>query len=317
MSGSQDPRAEGKSGRLRAGQIIRAAVALIDTDGIGQLTMRRLGDALGVEAMAVYRYFPSRRALVDALVESTVTETATDPGAQLHPDDDWRDYLDRIAHGVRQMALAHPRLFPLIATHPTEAPWIRPPIRSVQWVDAFLGGLQDHHFPPPAAVDAYKQFSTFLLGHLLLEVSSLGLDHPDIMSVPASPPDRDKQAAVRLRTDHAEAAAEAMAGKNAPNAEEIMDSATARLSTGGGEFAVQVMHPDHATADATTSDVQAVAADVDLPPTEAVVATGSISLSDYPHVAAMAGLLAEDTALPDFERGLDQLLKDLGRLRRP
>lgn len=49
-----------------------AAVALIDAEGIGQLTMRRLGAAIGVEAMALYRYFPSRRALLDALVESVI-----------------------------------------------------------------------------------------------------------------------------------------------------------------------------------------------------------------------------------------------------
>lgn len=106
---------------------------------------------------------------------------------QILADDDWRDYLDRLAHGVRQMTLTHPRVFPLVATHPTAAPWLRPPIRSLRWVDSFLQALQDHHFPPPAAVLTYKQFSTFLLGHLLLEVAALGLDHPDRASAPRRP----------------------------------------------------------------------------------------------------------------------------------
>lgn len=162
--------------RLSEDDILRAAIALIDVDGLGALTMRRLGSSLDVEAMALYRYFPSRHDLLDALVDHVVTEVATDPASQLLADDDWRDYLDRLAHGIRRMALTHPRVFPLVASHPTSAPWIRPPIRSLTWVDAFLRGLQEHHFPPPAAVTVYKRFSTFLLGHLLLEVSAMGAD---------------------------------------------------------------------------------------------------------------------------------------------
>ena len=50
-------------------------------------------------------------------------------------------------------------------------------MRSLRWVDAFLIGLQDHHFPPPAAVTVYKRFCSFLLGHLLLEIAD---EHPDM-----------------------------------------------------------------------------------------------------------------------------------------
>ena len=84
--------------------------------------------------------------------------------------------MQRLAHGVRRVALAHPKAFPLVASRPPEAPWLRPPLRSLKWVEAFLDGLSSEGFSDMAAVAAYRAFTSFLLGHLLLEVSSLGAD---------------------------------------------------------------------------------------------------------------------------------------------
>lgn len=291
--------------------MLHAAVALIDTEGVGRLTMRRLGAALGVEAMALYRYFPSRRVLLDALVDSVVSEVATDPSSQMVPDDDWTDYLHRLAHGIRRMALTHLRVFPLVATHPTEAPWIRPPIRSLRWVNSFLEGLQDHHFPPPAAVSAYKQVSTFLLGHLLLEVATLGLEHPPEATAPPAPPDPDRRDADRLREARAVEADSVMAGTDAPDAVQILDAAATRPGTIADEPALQAADlPPTTTADA-------VAADVDLPITAVVVSTATVDLSDFSHVNSLAGLPAQDTAAADFSRDLDRLLTEIAHLRRP
>jgi AcrR family transcriptional regulator len=92
------------------------------------------------------------------------------------PRDGWQDFLQRLAHGVRRVALAHPKAFPLVASRPPEAPWLRPPLRSLTWVEAFLDGLSSEGFSDTAAVSAYRAFTSFLLGHLLLEVSSLGAD---------------------------------------------------------------------------------------------------------------------------------------------
>ncbi len=299
--------------RLSRLDVLHAAVALIDTEGVGRLTMRRLGAALGVEAMALYRYFPSRQVLLDALVESVVSEVATDPSSQMVPDDDWTDYLDRLAHGIRRMALTHPRVFPLVATHPTQAPWIRPPIRSLRWVNSFLEGLQDHHFPPPAAVSAYKQFSTFLLGHLLLEVAALGLEHPPGATAPPAPPDSDRRDADQLREARAAEADSVMAGTDAPDAEQILNAATSRPGTIADEPALQAA--DLTAATSTAAD--AVTADVDLPLTAVVVSTATIDLDDFSHVNALAGLLAQDTAAADFSRDLDRLLHEIAHLRRP
>ena len=82
--------------------------------------------------------------------------------------------LQHVAHDVRAMATAHPHVFPLVATRPPAAPWLRPPLRSLALVDAFLAGLLDRGLSDDAAVHVYKVFTGFLLGHLLLEVAQQG-----------------------------------------------------------------------------------------------------------------------------------------------
>src|ERR687897_2261208 len=155
--------------------IIREAVRFIDEFGRDRLTMRRLGASLGVEAMALYRYVPGRENLLDGVVESVIDELYGDPDVHLRAAHGWQDYLQRLAHGVRRIALAPPEVFPLVATRPPAAPWVRPPLRSLRWVESFLDALIDSGFTEEAAVTAYRAYSSFLLGHLLLEVSQKGV----------------------------------------------------------------------------------------------------------------------------------------------
>jgi hypothetical protein len=92
------------------------------------------------------------------------------------PRDGWQDFLQRLAHGVRRVALRHPKVFPLVASRPPEAPWLRPPLRNIEWVESFLDGLISEGFTPEAAAGGYRAFTSFLLGHLLLEVATHGGD---------------------------------------------------------------------------------------------------------------------------------------------
>lgn len=182
------PRAQGG---LDLGQVVAAAIGIIEEHGVQRLTMRAAGERLGVEAMSLYWYVPSRESLLDAVVESVMGELYADPEVHMITAPvDWQDYLVRLAHGVRRIALAHPQVFPLVASRPTAAPWLRPPLRSLRWVDSLLTTLRTHGFTDPAAVAAYRGFSSFLLGHLLLEVSALGADVGPVAS-----PDPDRAAA--------------------------------------------------------------------------------------------------------------------------
>ena len=157
-------------------RIVAAAIDFIDEEGLPGLTMRRLGERLGVEAMSLYRYVPGKEDLLDAIVESLVSSMQQDDEVLSAPRDGWQDFLQRLAHGVRRVALEHPKAFPLVASRPPEAPWLRPPLRSLDWVEIFLNGLTDEGFTDDAAVGGYRAFTSFLLGHLLLEVATYGAD---------------------------------------------------------------------------------------------------------------------------------------------
>jgi AcrR family transcriptional regulator len=162
--------------RLDRDRIVCAAIEFIDEYGLPALSMRRLGSVLGVEAMSLYRYVPGRESLLDAAVGMILDQLRADDDVIDSPENGWQDFLQRLAHGVRRVALAHPKVFPLVASRPLEAPWLRPPLRDLRWVEAFLDGLIDEGFSDTAAVGAYRAFTSFLLGHLLLEVSSHGAD---------------------------------------------------------------------------------------------------------------------------------------------
>jgi AcrR family transcriptional regulator len=153
---------------LDQGVILRAAVTFIDEHGRERLTMRRLGASLGVEAMALYRYVPGRDELLDGVVEVVMDELYTMTMDQARPTT-WQEFLQQMAHGVRAISMEHPKIFPLVASRPPAAPWLRPPLRSLRWVEGFLEGLDHYGFGATESVRVYRAFSTFLLGHLLLE----------------------------------------------------------------------------------------------------------------------------------------------------
>jgi TetR/AcrR family tetracycline transcriptional repressor len=156
-------------------RIVDAAIAFVDRKGLTALTMRRLGTELGVEAMSLYRYVGGRDDLLEGMVEEMIARLHLDPdGVRPGPGEGWQAYLQWLAHGVRALAREHPHVFPLIATRHPAAPWLRPPLRSLRVVEDFLSTLVARGFTDDRAVAAYRAFSSFLLGHLLLEASLLG-----------------------------------------------------------------------------------------------------------------------------------------------
>jgi len=96
----------------RAREIIDTARRLLEADGSDGLTMRRLGDALGIRAPSLYKHLSGRGALELALVESGLDET----GVALHravaasPGNQIGSLLD----AYRAVGLAHPELYRLM-----------------------------------------------------------------------------------------------------------------------------------------------------------------------------------------------------------
>jgi AcrR family transcriptional regulator len=93
-------------------KIRREALRLIDADGLDEFSTRKLGRALGCEAMAIYWYYPSRDALFDAVAELLVSKLGVVPAGAVA---DWVDAMRALARGYRKLAHAHPKAFPLLA----------------------------------------------------------------------------------------------------------------------------------------------------------------------------------------------------------
>lgn len=157
--------------RLSRPRVVHEAVALVDEDGLDALTMRNLADRLGVQAMALYKHVANRDHLLDLMADTLLDDLRAEPALVHARADSWQAFLTMLGTGVRAVAITHPNVFPLVAGRPTAAPWLRPPLRSLDWVEDFLGALSERGFPPRAAAQAYRRFTGFLVGDLLLEIS--------------------------------------------------------------------------------------------------------------------------------------------------
>ncbi len=94
--------------------IVEAALRLIDEAGLDAFSTRKLGRALGCEAMAIYWYYPSKDALLDAIVDRLMVGVVA--AVTTAPSGDWIGALRGVAHAYRGIAHDHPRAFPLLAT---------------------------------------------------------------------------------------------------------------------------------------------------------------------------------------------------------
>ncbi|GAA2015342.1 TetR/AcrR family transcriptional regulator C-terminal domain-containing protein [Nocardioides kribbensis] len=215
-------------------RIVSEALVFLEEVGPGGLSMRRLGKRLGVEAMSLYRYVPGKEDLLDAVVESLISGMYADPEVLSTPDNGWQDFLQRMAHGVRRVALAHIQAFPLVASRPPEAPWLRPPLRSLDWVESFLAGLTSEGFSDAAAVAAYRSFTSFLLGNLLLEVASHGADIGPLDVVDDGEEDNE---ALRLHPTVARLRADLAQDHSATEFEEALEQLLERIAATKVELA--------------------------------------------------------------------------------
>lgn len=89
-----------------AHEVVQAAVAIADEHGLGAVTMHAVAARLGFTTMALYRYFPSKEALYDAIVDAGMglpPRAATPPGL-------WRAEVARWAHAKRARLCARPWL---------------------------------------------------------------------------------------------------------------------------------------------------------------------------------------------------------------
>ena len=97
--------------RLSCDRIVDAAVQYIDANCLDDLSMRRLGAELDVEAMSLYRYFPSKAALLEAVVSRMLRDVCLPSRSSR----EWEPQVRAYARSFREIARDHPQLIPLLA----------------------------------------------------------------------------------------------------------------------------------------------------------------------------------------------------------
>jgi TetR/AcrR family tetracycline transcriptional repressor len=87
---------------LRKADVVDGALKFLDAEGLDALTMRKLGAALNVQGGALYRHFPNKAALLDAMADK-LFERVGDP----LPDVPWHDQIYILGDRFRTALLSH------------------------------------------------------------------------------------------------------------------------------------------------------------------------------------------------------------------
>ncbi|PPJ24692.1 TetR family transcriptional regulator [Nocardia nova] len=162
----------GANGRVagpvtRAG-VLAAALAIIDDDGVEGLSMRRLAEAVGRDPMVIYRHVPNKAAVLDGVAEIVFGQLRVD-----RSDPDWRGRLRTIARDFRELALAHPRVVPLLVTRPLATPLGQRSPAVLRPLEDILALLTRAGFSGADALHIYRALFGFLYGHVLNELQEL------------------------------------------------------------------------------------------------------------------------------------------------
>ena len=143
-------------------RVLEKAIAIADEDGIEALSMRRLGQALGVEAMSLYNHVANKGELVAAMVDSVVEQFEL-------PDDEprWDVAIRRCAIRAHDLLIQHPWACGL-ALVPTDFRTISGPrIRYMEWL---LRRLREAGFSPELAYSAYHTLDSHIFGFTLWQL---------------------------------------------------------------------------------------------------------------------------------------------------
>jgi len=134
-------------------RVLRAAVALADAGGIASLSMRRLAQELGVEAMSLYRHVRNKDDLVDGMVDLVFGEIGLPPRG-----DDWTTALRQRAIAAREVLARHPWLIGLMESRSQPGP------ATLRHHDVVIGRLREAGFSIAMAAHAYSVLDSYIYG---------------------------------------------------------------------------------------------------------------------------------------------------------
>jgi len=147
-----DPSA-GRRTTLTRDRVLAAGVRLADLDGIDSVSMRRLAQELGIEAMSLYTHVRNKGDLLDGMVDTVIGEIPIGPG-----DGDWKASLRRTVLGARMVILRHPWAPRVIETRTAPGPAVP------RYFNAVIGMLRRGGFSIEQTHHALHILGSRLLG---------------------------------------------------------------------------------------------------------------------------------------------------------
>ncbi len=139
-------------------QIVAAAVALADDDGIAAVSMRKVAGRLDVEAMSLYHHVANKDDLLDGMVDAVTAEFTVPPDAE-----DWRAALRGRCHAARAALRRHPWAVGLMDSRSS------PGLATLRHHEAVLASLRGGGFSVAGAAHAFALIDSFLYGFALQE----------------------------------------------------------------------------------------------------------------------------------------------------
>jgi len=161
---------------LTAEAIVDAALGEIDAVGLEAFSMRRLGAALGVEAMALYHHFRSKGRLLDAVMERLLDEAELPPRGEVDPLLRLRRFLE----SYRKIAIRHPHAFILLVNRRFNTE------RTFVLYEQILEALADAGLDPALSARFFRLFGYYVGGAGMADIASraqqpdatpVGLEH--------------------------------------------------------------------------------------------------------------------------------------------
>ena len=141
-------------------RVLRAALALADKGGVDSLTMRRLGQELGVEAMSLYNHVPNKDDILDGIVDLVFGEIAVPSNRAA-----WKTAMRRRAISARDVLLRHQWATSLIQSRSKPGP------ATLRHNDSVLGSLRAAGFTVEMAAHAFSVMDGYIYGFALQQMN--------------------------------------------------------------------------------------------------------------------------------------------------
>jgi AcrR family transcriptional regulator len=140
--------------------VLRAAITLADEGGIKALSMRKLAQELGVEAMSLYNHVANKDDLLDGIVELVASEIDLAPEGG-----DWKTAMRRRASSAHDVLSRHAWASNLWMSSQTFGP------ARIRYSDAVLRGFREAGFPDDLTYHAFHVLQSHVLGYTLYVAS--------------------------------------------------------------------------------------------------------------------------------------------------